>query len=764
MTHPRDDAKLERVRSVMADEGLDTLVVRAPDNVLYLTNFWGMKGYDACVFPREGEPTLICLEASAEDAARTAWTKDVRYVRGYDESDPRPVPARTLDAALSVAEGRVGLELSLGTQAADRMVGEPTTFTKAWFDAWPDAADGAPLLARARMIKTEQEIERIRLANEIAAQAMHHVRRRLEPGMTESQVAALWQGYVHGEGTARDDVELALPFSLVWSGKGIKTFTATADLPVVEGEPVLFEIWVCADGYWADHTKNLVVGELKPEYAELEQALMDAYGAAQELVQPGASMADFDRDVRARLAAMGYPGQPSHPICHGIGARAHEPPYPHQAGGRRLRGEHGACDRAGRVLGGRRRPARRGQLRGRTRRAQEAVAVPGRGGALLIWTGGLNDAHRIGGRVGLYDTTLRDGEQTVGVVLDPEQKLEIARLLDDLGIDRIEAGFPRVSQDDWDAVKLISEAGLRAQVWGFSRAVRADLEALVELGVPASVIESPISDLKLNAIGVSRDKMLDRITSAMRFAAEHGIHAAFFGVDSTRAEPDFYEQVYKSAVEAGAKEVVVVDTLGIATPEAVAELVGKTVEWVGADVPVHFHGHNDFGLATAAAVAAVRAGAQWVQGTINGMGERAGNANLGEAAMTLRALYGVESNLKLDKIRDVAQRVQELSGYSLEPWKPVTGETLFRRESGAVASQFHDPPSIEPYSSELVAAERGIVLGKKSGLDSIRIKAEELGVELPEDRRAEVLAQVKALGARKRGLLTDDEFRDILNV
>jgi len=382
----------------------------------------------------------------------------------------------------------------------------------------------------------------------------------------------------------------------------------------------------------------------------------------------------------------------------------------------------------------------------------------------LIWTGGLNDAYRIGGRVGLYDTTLRDGEQTVGVVLDPEQKLEIARLLDDLGIDRIEAGFPRVSQDDWDAVKLISEAGLRAQVWGFSRAVGADLEALVELGVRASVIESPISDLKLNAIGVSREKMLDRITSAMRFAAEHGIHAAFFGVDSTRAEPDFYEQVYKSAVEAGAKEVVVVDTLGIASPEAVAELVAKTVEWVGPGVPVHFHGHNDFGLATAAAVAAVRAGAQWVQGTINGMGERAGNANLGEAAMTLSALYGVESNLRLDRIREAAKRVQELSGYSLEPWKPVTGETLFRRESGAVASQFHDPPSIEPYSSELVAAERGIVLGKKSGLDSIRIKAEELGLDLPEDRRADVLAQVKALGARKRGLVTDDEFRDILNV
>jgi len=381
----------------------------------------------------------------------------------------------------------------------------------------------------------------------------------------------------------------------------------------------------------------------------------------------------------------------------------------------------------------------------------------------VIWTGELNDAYRRGGAVGLYDTTLRDGEQTVGVVLNPDEKLEIAHLLDDLGIDRIEAGFPRVSQDDWDAVRLISQAGLRAEIWGFSRAVPADLEALVELGVRASVIESPISDLKLDAIGVTREKMLDRITAAMGFAAEHGIHAAFFGVDSTRAQPDFYEQVYKAAVEAGAKEVAVVDTLGIASPEAAADLVGRTVEWVGSDVPVHFHGHNDFGLATAAAVAAVRAGASWVHGTINGMGERAGNANLGEVALALRALYGVESNLRLEKLRDVSERVRELSGYALEPWKPVTGETLFRRESGAVASQFHDPPSIEPYSSELVAAERGIVLGKKSGLDSIRIKAEELGLDVPEERRAEVLARVKELGTRKRGLVGDDEFRELVD-
>jgi isopropylmalate/homocitrate/citramalate synthase len=380
----------------------------------------------------------------------------------------------------------------------------------------------------------------------------------------------------------------------------------------------------------------------------------------------------------------------------------------------------------------------------------------------MIWTGELNRPFAFDAEVGFYDTTLRDGEQTVGVVLDPEQKLEIARGLADAGVERIEAGFPRVSEEDYEAVRRIAGAGLSAEVWGFSRAVHADVEALVELGVEASVIEAPISELKLNALGVDRESMLERIVYAISYAVERGITVAFFGVDGTRADGDYFETVYKTAVQAGAQEVVVVDTLGIASPDVVAALVGRTREWVGPDVPIHFHGHNDFGLATANAVAAVRFGARWVHGTLNGMGERAGNANIGEVALALRALYGVETPLDLGRMRVLAERVRELSGYELEPWKPLVGENLFRRESGAVASQFHDPPSIEPYSSELVGAERSIVLGKKSGIDSIRIKLEELGLDVPDERRAELLAAVKALGARKRGLVTDDEFRRLV--
>jgi isopropylmalate/homocitrate/citramalate synthase len=379
-----------------------------------------------------------------------------------------------------------------------------------------------------------------------------------------------------------------------------------------------------------------------------------------------------------------------------------------------------------------------------------------------LWTGELNQRAlepQTHDTVGLYDTTLRDGEQTVGVVLSPEDKLAIARALDEAGVDRIEAGFARVSEEDAEAIRLIADAGLRAEVWGFARAVQADVEQLVGLGVSAAVIESPISDAKLAALGVSHDDMLGRIRKAVSFAAGEGITVAFFGVDGSRAELDFFHRAYEAAVEAGAKEAVVVDTIGVATPEGAAFLVGQTVDWL--DVPVHWHGHDDFGLATAAAVAAVQAGAAWVHGTVNGMGERAGNANLLEVALALEALYGIPTRLDLTKARELAALVQKRSGYSLAPWAPITGENLFTRESGAVASQFHDPPSIEPYAAGLVGANRGIVLGKKSGLDSIRLKAEELGLELPEERFAEVLAAVKRLGTEKRRLLTDAEFREL---
>jgi homocitrate synthase NifV len=367
------------------------------------------------------------------------------------------------------------------------------------------------------------------------------------------------------------------------------------------------------------------------------------------------------------------------------------------------------------------------------------------------------------GEVRFYDTTLRDGEQTVGVVLSPLQKLEIARHLDALGVSRIEAGFPRVSAEDGEAIRLMQAAGLKAELWGFSRAVKADVEELVRLGLRASVIEAPTSDIKLKAYGITRDEVLRRVSEAVSFAKQNGITVAFFAVDGTRTDLEFLRKIYTSALEAGAAEIVVVDTIGACGPEAVEFLVRQTREWVGPQVPIHFHGHNDFGMATACAVAAVRGGASWIQGTINGMGERAGNADICEIALALRCLYDVPVVLDLTKVREVSEIVQKAGGYTVEAWKPLVGQNLFMRESGAVASQFHIPEAIEPYSSKLVNAERHIVLGKKSGLDSVDLKAKELGITFPEDQRAPILVAVKKRAIAKRGLLSDEEFRQIVD-
>ncbi len=365
--------------------------------------------------------------------------------------------------------------------------------------------------------------------------------------------------------------------------------------------------------------------------------------------------------------------------------------------------------------------------------------------------------------VRFYDTTLRDGEQSVGVCFTPEEKFDIACRLSDLGVGRIESGFPRVSADDTAAVRRILDAGLESEIWGFSRAVKADVDAHIELGTEHVLIEISTSDMKIKAYGFTRDSVLQRVTDAIRHAKDNGIKTVnFFAVDSTRSDLGFLRDVYSTAIEHGADEVSVVDTIGVCSPEAVERLIGEVSSWVGPDIPIHWHGHNDFGMATASAVAAVRGGARWIQGTINGMGERAGNADICEVALALQCLYDMPVELDLTRARDTSKVVQQAGGYSVDGWKPVVGEFLYTRESGAVANQFHIPQAIEPYSSEIVDAERRIVLGKKSGLSNVKLKGEELGLDIPEDKRAGVLAEVKDLGTRNARLVTDEEFRDIV--
>ncbi len=343
MSWPIDEAKLNRVRALMKDQDLTALVVRAPDNLVYLTNYWCMKGYDAVVFPLEGEPTLIALEPQLADAERNSWTKDIRLFKGYHESDPRPPQYRALDLALKVLKERglgdkVAIELNMGTQSADRMVGEPTTPTQMYFDAFGEVAgrvlDATPLAQRsARHQDAAGNRAHADRPMNWPHLAMDYTREHIRPGMKESEVGGMYESFVHGVGVGyKGKVEMARAFTLVWSGNGIATFTATGDRPIQKNEPTLLEIWVCVDGYWTDLTKNACPGELTPEYHKLLDLLLNVFNEAIAYARDGADLPELDRLIRARIAEGGYPGQPSHPICHGVGARAHEFPYAHQAG------------------------------------------------------------------------------------------------------------------------------------------------------------------------------------------------------------------------------------------------------------------------------------------------------------------------------------------------------------------------------------------------------------------------------------------------
>ena len=385
-----------------------------------------------------------------------------------------------------------------------------------------------------------------------------------------------------------------------------------------------------------------------------------------------------------------------------------------------------------------------------------------------VWTTPLNELDVVqkgfdrSKTIRFYDTTLRDGEQSTGVCFSAQDKFEIACKLAELGVGRIESGFPRVSEEDTQAVKRILGANLRSEIWGFARCLKADIDAHVELGTRYTLLEITTSDMKMKAFGFTRDKVKNSVVDSVKYAKDKGIERVnFFAVDSTRSDLGYLRDIYGAALEAGADEISVVDTIGVCAPETVEYLVGQVRSWFPS-VPIHWHGHNDFGLATASAVAAVRGGADWVQGTINGMGERAGNADICEVALALQFLYHVPVELDLSKAREVSDMVQRYGKYTVDSWKPVVGKFIFTRESGGVAAQFHMPSAIEPYSADILAASRHIALGKKSGLANIKIKLDELGLSAPAERHGAILEKVKSLGTAEKRLVTDDEFRSIV--
>jgi isopropylmalate/homocitrate/citramalate synthase len=364
-------------------------------------------------------------------------------------------------------------------------------------------------------------------------------------------------------------------------------------------------------------------------------------------------------------------------------------------------------------------------------------------------------------QVKIYDTTLRDGEQSTGVSIAAEDKLRIARALADAGIDRIEAGFPASTDEDKHAVTEIVKHVKNAEIWGFGRCNVNDVQACVDTGVKALVCEILVSELKMKAWELDEATVLSRIRSAIKFAKQQGLYAAYFPVDATRAKLEFLKQAYSVAIEAGADELVLVDTIGVATPEAMYYLTAQVKDWF--KVPLAVHCHNDFGLASACSLAALRAGADSVHLTVNGLGEKSGNADVADIALALTGLYGVQTNLKLDRLYPLSKLVQEITRIPVSPLKAVVGETVYGRETGSTVAQVVTfPPSVEPYAPELVGRQREIYLSKKSGKKSVEWALNKIGASVPAEKMDDLLAAVKKQGIKNRGIVPLEQFRELL--
>ena len=318
-------------------------------------------------------------------------------------------------------------------------------------------------------------------------------------------------------------------------------------------------------------------------------------------------------------------------------------------------------------------------------------------------------------KVALYDCTLRDGEQTPGVVFRRDEKVRIARALDEIGVPRIEAGMPVVSAEDKAAVKEIAQLGLGAEIWGFSRCARSDIDANVECGVDGVICEIATSELKQKAYEFDKENVVRKAVEAVSYAKERGVRTAFFAVDMTRSNLDYLRRIYTMAVNEGhADEVVVVDTLGVALPEAMYFLTKKVKDWV--NVPIHVHCHNDFGLGTACTLASIRAGAEYAHVSINGLGEKTGNADLAEVALSMHLLYNIDVGIRYEKLCELSRLVEDVSGVKVPPGKPITGTNVFRRESGlAVQQLIKYPPAVESFLPELVGGKEKWSLGRRVG-------------------------------------------------
>jgi len=368
-------------------------------------------------------------------------------------------------------------------------------------------------------------------------------------------------------------------------------------------------------------------------------------------------------------------------------------------------------------------------------------------------------------KVEIHDATLRDGEQTPGVVFRKDDKIRIAQLLDEVGIDRIEAGMPAVSDEDFDAIKAISKLGLKAKIFTFARAMAVDIDKAIDCGAHGVVIEIPIGYPKLKyQFGWTWEDVLRKSVDCINYAKKQGLYVIYFPYDTTRAREEDLTNLFTKIMEHSPPDSIgIVDTMGCALPEAIQYLVRKAKALTG--LPVEIHTHNDFGMGVATELAAVAAGAEVVHSCVNGLGERTGNAALEELIMGLHVLMGLQTNYRLDKIMPLCKAVQEISGVSPARNKPVIGESNYTRESGiGIDLVMKTPLAMFATDPKLTGREGEVVLGKKSGKASVEYTLNQLGITgVADETIAKILKGVKAKGTEKRALLTLAEFKQIVD-
>ena len=368
-------------------------------------------------------------------------------------------------------------------------------------------------------------------------------------------------------------------------------------------------------------------------------------------------------------------------------------------------------------------------------------------------------------KVRIFDTTLRDGEQSPGVALSPENKLNIAKKLDELGVDAIETGFPVISEGEQKAIKMITQANLSAELCGLARTNQQDIDAVVDCGLKYVHTFIATSDIHLQyKLHLSQDQALEKAIESVEYAKSRGLQVEFSAEDATRTDRDFLKKIFTAVTKAGADRIDIPDTVGYSTPQYIAEITKDAIE--ATKLPISVHCHNDFGLAVANAISGIQAGAQCAHVTINGIGERAGNASLEELVMALQCLkfdQSWETNIKTELLYETSKYVSKLAGMPVQPNKAIIGENAFGHESGIhTHGVLSNPLTYEPISPEIVGRNRWLQVGKHAGAHGIYAMLDDYGVQPDKNQLKKILEKVKAIGDQGKRV-TDVELLSIAN-